>query len=296
MPGWLSLSGTGSLDYVKRSYRFDGDGVSVNLSAETEDDSFLRSLIGFRVLSGSGLATPATDPVVLYVNGDFEGLYLRIERIDRDFYARRGVVAERIYKSKVWLARFRPDLALDPTAGFESVLGGFHAPEIGRIAEAANAEPVPETRARLEASLDVANATLFLALNVVLANCDGMANNLYLVKARGRPRLSFAVWDWDRALDFGCDVGFQLGISRLFEQLLAFPDLRAEFDRLVGLWTRERLTPKSLRAIAEAESARIAAAYRADRFLGGRGHDLARERGRLVDFYAGRVSTLSRSR
>lgn len=61
---------------------------SVFLSAEAGDPTLLREIVSANALTAAGLATPAVEPVVLLLNGTYQGLYFDIEQLDRRFRIR----------------------------------------------------------------------------------------------------------------------------------------------------------------------------------------------------------------
>lgn len=279
--GHVSVSGEGSIDHLKPSYRFDpsegappGLEASIKFSAQAQDPSFLRTLLGASILERLGIERPETEPVALYWNGHYLGLFLRIERIGEGFFRRRGEEPERLYKARARKARFDGSMVLDPRSGFESKLGGFHFLEVRSLA--LWAERGPGSDATLPA-LDFAATGLYFAAQLFLGNCDGLINNLYLAKLRGDPSLHFIPWDWERSFDGSCVPLELMSVNRLVARLLSDPatsnGIHAPIRRLL-----ERDFPEeTVRSILRREEARIREAYLADPYLGGIGRDPGRE-------------------
>ncbi len=291
----MSLSGQGTLDHHKRSYRFDrqegkgtGTYASFKLSAQSQDRSFLRTVLGYRVLSSFGLLVPEVEPVALYLNGDFAGLYLMIERVDENFFDRRSRSLDRLYKARIWKARFGDRMTVDPEHGLEASFGAFHHPEIARLSEWAASD-----RAVAESLLDHGAVTAFFATTLFLGNWDGFVNNFYVAKERGDTRLRFIPWDWERVYDLsfgGRDevlrkIHYLSSLNRVMAKSLSVSELRSE---LVGSLRRlvEAYPPKTIRKILDEEETKILRAYQADPFLGGFGLDPGAEKDRLLGNYA----------
>lgn len=83
----------------KKSFRisFNVDGgigkfyglEKLNLNAEINDPSLLRSKLGFTLMREIGLAAPRSNHVRLYINGSYYGVYLNTEQVDENFLKSR---------------------------------------------------------------------------------------------------------------------------------------------------------------------------------------------------------------
>ncbi|HVR76183.1 MAG TPA: CotH kinase family protein [Planctomycetota bacterium] len=67
---------------------------SIRLSAEPGDATLLRAMVSAEMAVAAGLATPAAEPVALLLNGDYQGVYLDLEPLDRGF--RRRTLLDRV--------------------------------------------------------------------------------------------------------------------------------------------------------------------------------------------------------
>lgn len=275
VPGRAALSGQGSISDLKKSYRFEvsGDAASpipyrsFKISAQTQDRSMMRTLLGRRVFESLGLHTPEVEPVVLYFNGGFAGLHLLIELITPDFFERRGVRVERIYKSRLVKTDFGQGMVADPESGLEAELGEFNRPEIQRIARFVRLPVDAEGGKFGAAAMDLENAVKYFAAELFLVNCDGFNNNVALFKERDDLRMKFVPWDWDRSNDGSCGGGELLERSQLALRFLDYPGLRALFNATLEELSRT-FTPARVREILEEEMGRMERAYLADRYLG----------------------------
>lgn len=280
LQGYVSLAGQGSISHEKRGYRFDIEGRrgpfafrSFRLSAQSQDDSFLASLLGHRVYSALGLPVPDIEPVSLYLNRQFVGLYLLIERIEPEFFERRGFAAERVYRSQPILSDFGREMIADPARGMKEAYGSYAGDEISRLAQWANGEPDAANLGLGSRLLDFENFTRFVAANLFLVNCDSFNNNLYLFRTEGDPRFRAAAWDWERAYDGTCTPEDLKARSHLVMQLYAQPELRAQVEGILAELRTSRFGPAAVRAHLDEDIARIGRAYAADPYLGGLGRD-----------------------
>lgn len=281
VPGRLSIVGNGSLDHIKKNYRFDRkDGKtlfdSLKLSSQAQDPSFLRMLYGKRLYDDLGIPAPEVEPVWLSINGEAQGLYLMIERINEEFFDRRGIEVTRLYKSKTWRAKFGPDLVVDPRYAFEAKIGEFHESEIRRLAEWAQAAPHAGGLRELEAMVDVEATLRFFSANLFLSNCDGISNNILMYRERGDGRLKPVAWDWDRAFNSSCPPGYMVELNGLYKRMLDYPELNGRFRAHLSRLMDEAYTPNSLAEITREDAGKIGDAHAKDRFLGGMGESLDR--------------------
>ncbi len=273
----ISLSGAGSLTHHKKSFDIESpDGVhaAFKLSAQSQDPSFLRTLVGRRVLDALGLLVPEVEPVAVYMNSEYLGLFLRIEKVDERFYERRGTPSRRIYKALPNRATFTPQMARDPEYGLDAKQGEFERSEISRLAVLVNSpEAGNSPLGELGAAVDLDSAVALLAGNVFLWNCDGIGNNFYLFRPASGAPLVFSPWDWERSWEASCDDRFLLESNRLFRLLASHPELRRRLKERLRELVEDRFPLSALAELADSEAGRIAEAYRADPWLGGLGRD-----------------------
>jgi hypothetical protein len=294
--GAVSLAGEGTLDALKKSYNFQStDGsLALRLSAQTQDRSFLRTLLGARVYRELGLLTPTVEPVTLYLNEDLAGLYLAIERVDERFYERRSIRPERIYQSRVTRSTFRPSMIVDPESGFEIKFGKFHPAEISRMAAWANSPSTDDQLRFLEQLADIPNFLAYFTSNLFLANCDGFKNNIFLYKEFGQTQLRFTPWDWERVYEGGCNFEGLFPQNRLLSKAMEYPLLSVQIvDRLDEY--RTRLFPAEwVQNVVNEDFQLLVRSYQEDRLLGGFGLDPNTERDRLLEIHQGTLKSIDR--
>lgn len=258
---------------MKSSFKFRSLGGAAavpyeifKLSAQLQDSSFTRTILAHAVYEFLEIPVPDVEPVALYFNGGYYGLYLLIEAMEEPFYRRREVDLERLYKSRARRADFRPKTIHDPWFAFEPEFGGLHPHEIQRLAAWAADPPGEKGRSRIAGYVDLENAIRYFAALVFLQDCDGYDNNIYLFKARGDERLRFAAWDWEQAYVDQCPLERLLEANRLFARMLDYPELRKRFlatlELLLDTFPAEELQRRSARI-----SSRVRDAYRNDWYL-----------------------------
>ena len=145
------------------------------------DPSGLRAMLGFWVFAQAGIDAPAIDPVVLYFNDRFLGLYFNIEKVDEQFFERRGVDRGTTLKAILGNADFSAKTLSAPNMAFEFPLEKSSFTPVIRLCEIIQkAGDAKEKAAELGAIVDVNQLLDYLAAAVVMKHFDGFANNYYL--------------------------------------------------------------------------------------------------------------------
>ena len=101
--------GNSSIEHIKKSFKISFNtyipgrkfhGVEkLNLNAENNDPSMLRSRIYWNMCREMGIVASRSNHVEVYVNGDYYGLYQNIEHIDEEFIdSRYGNNSGNLYK------------------------------------------------------------------------------------------------------------------------------------------------------------------------------------------------------
>jgi hypothetical protein len=187
------------------------------LNAAFIDRSLLRHKLSydlFRSLSGPGTRRYASESrfVEVYLNGQYQGAYLLMERVDRTLlelqsYDSNAPTHACIYKAVDHAANF----SHPGEAGFEqrepeALVAAYWGPlqEFNQFVSRASDAEFYEGRHGISARVDIANAIDFHLLVLLTSNVDGITKNFILARdalatnAPGRaPRFFFAPWDYD---------------------------------------------------------------------------------------------------
>ena len=256
------LRGASSLNYPKKSYtlKFPGERFSdpdqdggfahkrrVVLTTAFDDNSYIRQWLAFELWSRMEPTIPVQAyPAVVYDGDQFRGVYTVTDHVDDDLMQASGL-SERgnLYKAINHDANFRlTNASGDPKAtlhdGFEKKEG---APEEGQpgafddldelvefVASADDATFAAEIGERVE----LADYEKWWALVTFIRADDSAGKNTYHYHDATR---SWRVVPWDFNASFGqawttrrlpaSPVDPYTGANRLFERLLADPELRA---------------------------------------------------------------------
>jgi hypothetical protein len=292
LAAWITLSGQASRTQVKRGYSFElHDDVgelgyrAARVSPQAQDRSMLRTLLGLRVFRALGVAAPDVEPIALYVQGEYAGLYLMIERVDSGFFERRGLPVERLYESEYGSSYFDSRMIVDPASGLSAAIGELNKHEVIRMAEWANATPDAANLEEASRIFDLDDLVAFTAAQRFLLNCDSFFNNLYLWKRPEDARFRTAAWDWEKLYHPDCMDGQLETITPLIKQIFAHAELETRISALISGLKQGAFDSASVRALIEADRVRIAGAYAADPHLGGLGKDLNLHANQLFDYY-----------
>ncbi len=94
----LRIRGDSSRSYPKKSLKFKFDDQpfsngrnTLNFNAEYLDKSYLHAIISSVLMRISGQPCFGAEPARLFLNGQFLGLYIRVENMDRDFLTARDL-------------------------------------------------------------------------------------------------------------------------------------------------------------------------------------------------------------
>jgi spore coat protein H len=276
----IAYSGRGTLDDVKKSYEltFHGDAryrdrSSYRLAAQSSDGTGVKATIGFAAYAALGLPVPAVEPVVLYLNGIYQGLYHLLEPVDPEFYGLRGIPLANLLKAKYGNATFAPESLAKLEDAFDSKLDPETDHDLRELILAINAEASPETNATLERLLDLDSFFAYIAVTVLLNQWDGFSNNFFLHRAPGSPRFAWTPWDLDRLQDkTSPQAAYRAGATPfgsglLCQRIFAVPEWRARYLELLRKGLHESLPLASMEERIDTASARISEAFAADAVL-----------------------------
>ncbi len=94
----MRIRGDGTRRLPKKSLKFRFNSVpfvngrsKLNFNAEWDDPSYISQYLSARLMREAGVHCFGAEHARIYINGDFFGLYLRIENVGKDFLAARGI-------------------------------------------------------------------------------------------------------------------------------------------------------------------------------------------------------------
>lgn len=212
--GRMRLHGGTSRDFAKKSFRIDlRKGQEIDgrnhliLRGEWNDKSLLRTYLGYELFRhATWLPTPAASFAHVRLNGEFYGVMLHVERIDRDFLRGHRLDPEAtLIEADPPLGGDFGDLApLAPEAypAVYDVKGDETLDPLRDLIERVLTLGPAAFAAEAPRAIAIDDVLVYLAAMAVLQNHDHVRKNYYLYRAStsdGR----WMVLPWDLDLTFG---------------------------------------------------------------------------------------------
>ena len=278
LPGVVRIHGASSQGYPKKSFGVTLDrpvewlgmprGPSWVLNAAFVDRSLMRHKLSydlFRSLSDTNAPryAAASRFVEVMLNGQYQGAYLLMQRVDRAMLGLRSFDSNApqhacLYKANDHCATF-DRLGHD---GYEQrepnpLLGEYWGPldRFNRFVSSTGASEFFDPAKGISARLDLGNTIDFHLLVLLTSNTDGFDKNLILAREAPLtntpiPRFFFVPWDYDAT--FGRDwdsshVGWNRWLSNhLFDRMLTNPEY---LKRFAARWQQLRQREFSVQTI-----------------------------------------------
>lgn len=234
----VNYAGATSVDDLKRSYAlkleqpFRGR-TAYRLNAMNGDPSAMRALLSYRAFALGGFEMPDLEPIAVWLNDDYAGLYLLQELYDETYFARRGQIALQLYQAEDSMATLAANSNLE--LSFSVKLGSDTRADLERLVTTVDSGSIES----LAQQIDVGNVLKYLAISQRIDNWDGISNNYFLVRTEREPRFRVLPWDLDRTLHdahAGADGEF-FSRNALFQRLSSeaandrrFANAAAELD------------------------------------------------------------------
>ncbi|MEX2261061.1 MAG: CotH kinase family protein [Bryobacteraceae bacterium] len=244
--------GHGSRSGVKPGLRVDIDrfdsgnrfvGVkSFNLDNVTQDPSLIRERLAMALFTRMGLPAPREAHTRLFINGEYAGLYVIVERIDKAFLRRNfGEDEGYLYDwepDEGYRFEYKgPDLASYSPVPFKPETNEDNpdpAP-LEAMIRAMNCGQEEDFAAAIGQYLDLKQVMTHLALENFISEWDGVLgdfgmNNFYLYRFRGTNLSHFLFWDKDVAFQVPHYPIFQrFDDNVLARRAIAIPEFRQAY-------------------------------------------------------------------
>jgi len=218
------------------------------------DPSMVREAVAMKVYARMGLRASREAHIRLFVNDAFAGVYVVVERLDRELIEHDFGAAEADQESGGYLLeyrwideyefqdlgdallpyaeRFKPhtretDAAVNQWGPVQALVRDLNTVTTDRLMETVGKE------------LDLVEAARFAAVQTCVAESDGLAgydgvNNFYIYRFRdGRPALLLP-WDTDHSFTAGeVPVGYRMDTTVLTSRIMEHPQLRDAYYQAV---------------------------------------------------------------
>lgn len=266
----IRVAGSTTRDDLKKSFdlelaREHAGRRRHRLSAMNGDPSGLRALLAIGSFAIAELEVPHAEPVALWLNHEYLGLYLLIEPIDEEFFLDRDDRVIALYKARNQRASLEHTEDLD--LAFAARAGETNRSDLRALVEAIDAAD-RGAFPRLDSLIDTPQMLRAMAGAHFIHNWDGIYNNFFLARSEREPRFRMLAWDLDQT--FGRVLDPEDGelfapnaLMRLLyqeEQALYLEELR-RLNRLV--------TPEVFSQLVDEFASTIREAYEHDPLLRG---------------------------
>jgi len=211
------------------------------------DPSMVREAVAMKVYARMGMTAPREAHVRLFVNDAFAGVYVAVERIDRQFIERLFGAGEANQESGGYLLEYRwidewgfEDLGnallpyaerFRPHTRETDAAANVYGP-VRTLVQDLNSVATDRLLQTVGARLDLVQVARFAGIQTCVAESDGLAgfdgvSNFYLYRFRdGRPAVLLP-WDSDHSFsDATVPVGFRMDTTVLTRRIMEHPVLR----------------------------------------------------------------------
>jgi spore coat protein CotH len=270
--GEISFAGSGSVDSYKKSYNVEltksySGRTTYRLSSMPGDPTAMRALLALHVFQLGGVSVPRAEPVALWTNGEYQGLYLLFEKIDVQFFKARGDSVESLYKARRTVAYL--DTTTNLAQSFSVKVGSEELFDLKKMVAVLLEVPSDENRRELEIHLNVENILRYMAVVAFIHHTDGVTNNYHLYRTETEPRFSILPCDLDLTFrhtvkkDNGNIFRQSAMMSRFFGDDIPY---RVAYDSYLQN-LNERANSEHLNNYIDKLHERISEAYKQDLFL-----------------------------
>lgn len=251
----LRLRGNTSRFAQKKSFKIDMNEYGgsedfynlgkINLKGSHNDPSMIRERLAYYYMRQMGGAAARVNNVELYINGEYKGLYVNVEQIDKDFVKDRfGNKTGNLYKCLYGASlRTSDDVWNDNVFELKTNETINDRSDLIELIDVLNNTSASEFKTEIEKVLDIDQLLRYLAVEVMTGHWDGYSfnkNNYYLYHNSSTGKFEVIMYDCDNTFGidwFGIDWalrnvytwGFTGEQRPMFWRVLEVPEYRAQF-------------------------------------------------------------------
>ena len=214
---------------------------SIQVLNSIQDASLLRDFLAYSVYEAAGIAAPQIAHSKMFVNGDYVGLYVLEESVDKKFLSTRiGEDGGTLYKydyTVPYTLTYRSDAVADyvpnpfkPETNENSFDAG-----LADFIKAINQTPASTFTQTISAYIDPQKVLTYMAVENAIAEYDGFVgqfglNNFYLYQLAGTKKFMLIPWDKDGSF-YAADwpILQRLDANELTKRLIADPALKSYY-------------------------------------------------------------------
>lgn len=292
--GWIRPSGAGSRKFARWSYRIrlpeskriEGQYI-FNLSVQVHDPTMIYTTLASHLYKQAKFPVFKSKHAFLRLNKQDKGLYPMLEKINQDFFDKRGLAVAELYKSGSQI-QFTMNAAFHPKLGFDKkVPENDSYDSIVEFFNAIDTSSISNIETSLSAFLDIDQYLSYHAMTTLINNGDAFRNNFFLWKEAASSPFKIVPWDFDLSFNPRNIVGLY-GRNELIEKLLlnetTFNMYKSKLEDFVNTIYTEAKTTHIIDSTANA----IREGHIIDPFLGAGPYDFDEEINKLKTFISNR--------
>ncbi|MBW7474461.1 CotH kinase family protein [Paenibacillus oenotherae] len=275
----LRIRGGHTRNYQKKSYEIRyGNGQILHWNAEFDDPSMIRNALSFYFFNTINVPSPRTRHIWLEWNGQPHGVYLEIESVDLNFFARRKIGARSLTYAVNDNANFSMiDCDTEQTktnlfSGYRLMCGtNYSRLKLVRFIRGINRPAGWPLRVYLARRLDVRQYLKWLAGAVLTGNYDGFEQNYALYEHKATRKYRIIPWDYEGTWGRNCygrlcssglvDIK---GYNTLTSKVLAFRVCRIMYRNLLRRLLARKFTWEAIEPAVNAMYAKLTPAIQDD--------------------------------
>ena len=174
-------------------------GKIINLNAESSDPTYMRQYLASLVYNTSGQPSFRTNHVELYLNNNFQGVYLWIETMDKHFLSRNGLDPKgNLYKAKYDGATLSSHDDLYKNWEKKSNEKNTEIDDLVKLRNELNSIPDKDYYDWVKSTFDYDNVINSLAVNMLISNSSTYYHNYYLYHDLIKDKWHILPWDMDQ--------------------------------------------------------------------------------------------------
>lgn len=258
---------------------------NVVLSAHPSDHSTIRPFLAASIFNSIGLKTFNIKPIAFYLNDTLLGLYYLIEPINVEFFEKRNIQLNELYKGIYGNSQLSFEHNKELRNGFEKRFpkddNYYTLEQLVSTIDNEHAENYAES---LEKIFDVDSFLKYTAVSVLVCNWDGIHHNFYIYKNGTTGKYEIMPWDLDCTFNYEDYRSSFPGTSDCIKKLLKIQKYRDRYKEIFNECLERCFSDVSIRSNINYIKHTIEKAYREDRWLQANSFNLDEEINKIIEF------------
>ena len=298
--GTIEAQGSASRYLPKWSFEIKLDDGKImhldnfNLSAQVGDPSMMRTILASYVYREMGFQVFDSDFAFIKINNKNKGLYYIIERVEKDFFERRGVPVYEVIKT-IFDAKFTFKNGTNIYEFFEKEINDnenlYNFENFIHTLDTVKQENIFNELRKL---LDINTYLKYHAASTIIAANDGFRNNIIFYKRTPETPYETLPWDFDGTFNATFTEIFY-GDNEIIDKLLLNDSCLTLYRQYYTYCLENIFIESNLFPVIDEAVKKIRIGYELDPYLGEAGYSLDDEVNKLKIFISERRQTLINS-